>query len=159
MFTWCYFENIVSCMHKCYIKCSNSLLNYTPVYFHWIKMINYECINTCISQEVHKTCVFFFHPSSESQSECSYPIPPPPPSVGWLVDTTGTYTATFFLSGFALISSSLVISTVTGIRHCRRTQKHRNKNKNIDPKQELCRSDFYTASSKDVNPSVNTANS
>ncbi|XP_014013768.2 monocarboxylate transporter 12-B isoform X1 [Salmo salar] len=82
-----------------------------------------------------------------------------PPIGGWLVDTTGTYTATFFLSGFALISSSLVISTVTGIRHCRRTQKHRNKNKNIDPKQELCRSDFYTASSKDVNPSVNTANS
>ncbi|XP_038846249.1 monocarboxylate transporter 12-B-like [Salvelinus namaycush] len=82
-----------------------------------------------------------------------------PPIGGWLVDTTGTYTATFFLSGFALISSSLVISTVTGIRHCRRTQKHRNKNKNTDPKQEPCRSDFYTASSKDVNPSVNTANS
>ncbi|XP_070961770.1 monocarboxylate transporter 12-B-like [Oncorhynchus clarkii lewisi] len=82
-----------------------------------------------------------------------------PPIGGWLVDTTGTYTATFFLSGFALISSSLVISTVTGIRHCRRTQKHRTKNKNTDPKQEPCRSDFYTASSKDVNPSVNTANS
>ncbi|XP_055747688.1 monocarboxylate transporter 12-B-like isoform X1 [Salvelinus fontinalis] len=82
-----------------------------------------------------------------------------PPIGGWLVDTTGTYTATFFLSGFALISSSLVISTATGIRHCRRTQKHRNKNKNTDPKQEPCRSDFYTASSKDVNPSVNTANS
>ncbi|XP_024242235.1 monocarboxylate transporter 12-B [Oncorhynchus tshawytscha] len=82
-----------------------------------------------------------------------------PPIGGWLVDTTGTYTATFFLSGFALISSSLVISTVTGIRHCRRTQKHRNKNKNTDPKQEPCRSDFYTASSKDVNPLVNTANS
>ncbi|XP_052347631.1 monocarboxylate transporter 12-B-like [Oncorhynchus keta] len=82
-----------------------------------------------------------------------------PPIGGWLVDTTGTYTATFFLSGFALISSSLVISTVTGIRHCRRTQKYRNKNKNTDPKQEPCRSDFYTASSKDVNPSVNTANS
>uniref|UniRef100_A0A8C7D537 Monocarboxylate transporter 12 n=1 Tax=Oncorhynchus kisutch TaxID=8019 RepID=A0A8C7D537_ONCKI len=82
-----------------------------------------------------------------------------PPIGGWLVDTTGTYTATFFLSGFALISSSLVISTVTGIRHCRRTQKYRNKNKNTDPKQEPCRSDFYTASSKDVNPLVNTANS
>nr|XP_046224630.1 monocarboxylate transporter 12-B-like isoform X2 [Oncorhynchus gorbuscha] len=82
-----------------------------------------------------------------------------PPIGGWLVDTTGTYTATFFLSGFALISSSLVISTVTGIRHCRRTQKYRNKNKNTDPKQEPCRSDFYTASSKDVNLSVNTANS
>uniref|UniRef100_A0A8C7F5Z3 Monocarboxylate transporter 12 n=1 Tax=Oncorhynchus kisutch TaxID=8019 RepID=A0A8C7F5Z3_ONCKI len=33
-----------------------------------------------------------------------------PPIGGWLVDTTGTYTATFFLSGFALISSSLVIN-------------------------------------------------
>ncbi|CAB1338074.1 unnamed protein product [Coregonus sp. 'balchen'] len=69
-----------------------------------------------------------------------------PPIGGWLVDTTGTYTATFFLSGFALISSSLVISTVTGIRHCRRTQKHRKNNKDTDPKQEPCpgsRSDFY----------------
>uniref|UniRef100_A0A8C8GJ92 Monocarboxylate transporter 12 n=1 Tax=Oncorhynchus tshawytscha TaxID=74940 RepID=A0A8C8GJ92_ONCTS len=67
-----------------------------------------------------------------------------PPIGGWLVDTTGTYTATFFLSGFALISSSLVISTVTGIRHCRRTQKHRNKNKNTDPKQDLlCPTTFF----------------
>ncbi|XP_021431439.2 monocarboxylate transporter 12-B isoform X2 [Oncorhynchus mykiss] len=85
-----------------------------------------------------------------------------PPIGGWLVDTTGTYTATFFLSGFALISSSLVISTVTGIRHCRRTQKHRKNNKDTDPKQDPCqgsRSDFYIASSKDVNPSTNTANS
>uniref|UniRef100_A0A3P8XCA7 Major facilitator superfamily (MFS) profile domain-containing protein n=1 Tax=Esox lucius TaxID=8010 RepID=A0A3P8XCA7_ESOLU len=61
-----------------------------------------------------------------------------PPIGGWLVDTTGTYTATFFLSGFALISSSLVISTVTGIRHCRRTQKHRQNNKDTGPKQETC---------------------
>ncbi|KAJ7987736.1 hypothetical protein DPEC_G00329580 [Dallia pectoralis] len=59
-----------------------------------------------------------------------------PPIGGWLVDTTGTYTATFFLSGFALISSSLVISTVTGIRHCRTIQKHRQNSKDTDPKQE-----------------------
>ncbi|KAK6329386.1 hypothetical protein J4Q44_G00013640 [Coregonus suidteri] len=56
-----------------------------------------------------------------------------PPIGGWLVDTTATYTAPSSLSGFALISSSLVISTVTGIRHCRRTQKHRNKNKKHRP--------------------------
>lgn len=43
-----------------------------------------------------------------------------PPIGGWLVDTTGTYTATFFLSGFALISSSLVLATATGLRRCHR---------------------------------------
>ncbi|XP_067100844.1 monocarboxylate transporter 12-B [Osmerus mordax] len=48
-----------------------------------------------------------------------------PPIGGWLVDTTGTYTATFFLSGFALISSSLVLATVTGIRHCRKSMASR----------------------------------
>ncbi|KAL0984136.1 hypothetical protein UPYG_G00137580 [Umbra pygmaea] len=78
-----------------------------------------------------------------------------PPIGGWLVDTTGTYTATFFLSGFALISSSLVISTVAGIRHCRRRQRQ---NKS-ESKPEPCRPEFYTASIKEVNTSVNPANS
>ncbi|XP_067343781.1 monocarboxylate transporter 12-B-like isoform X2 [Channa argus] len=41
-----------------------------------------------------------------------------PPIGGWLVDITGSYTATFFLSGAALLASTLVLSTVTGIRRC-----------------------------------------
>ncbi|KAM6964473.1 LOW QUALITY PROTEIN: monocarboxylate transporter 12-B [Tautogolabrus adspersus] len=45
-----------------------------------------------------------------------------PPIGGWLVDLTGSYTATFFLSGAALLASSLVLTTVAGIRHCRRHQ-------------------------------------
>ncbi|KAG7217818.1 hypothetical protein INR49_020880, partial [Caranx melampygus] len=39
---------------------------------------------------------------------------------GWLVDLTGRYTATFFLSGSALLASALILSTVVGIRHCYR---------------------------------------
>ncbi|XP_044034148.1 monocarboxylate transporter 12-B isoform X2 [Siniperca chuatsi] len=39
-----------------------------------------------------------------------------PPIGGWLVDVTGSYTATFFLSGAAMLASSLVLSTITGIR-------------------------------------------
>ncbi|XP_028825704.1 monocarboxylate transporter 12-B isoform X2 [Denticeps clupeoides] len=51
-----------------------------------------------------------------------------PPIGGWLVDTTGTYTATFFLSGFALISSSLLLFTAKAIGHfIRRHTDHRNK--------------------------------
>ncbi|KAG7218014.1 hypothetical protein INR49_020709 [Caranx melampygus] len=43
-----------------------------------------------------------------------------PPIGGWLVDLTGRYTATFFLSGSALLASALILSTVVGIRHCYR---------------------------------------
>ncbi|XP_070783505.1 monocarboxylate transporter 12-B [Enoplosus armatus] len=43
-----------------------------------------------------------------------------PPIGGWLVDFTGSYTATFFLSGAALLASSIVLSTITGIQRCRR---------------------------------------
>ncbi|KAM9336304.1 monocarboxylate transporter 12-B-like [Symphorus nematophorus] len=43
-----------------------------------------------------------------------------PPFGGWLVDITGSYTTTFFLSGAAMVASSLVLTTVAGIRHCRR---------------------------------------
>ncbi|XP_035517108.1 monocarboxylate transporter 12-B [Morone saxatilis] len=43
-----------------------------------------------------------------------------PPIGGWLVDVTGSYTGTFFLSGAAMLASSLVLSTVFGIRSCRR---------------------------------------
>uniref|UniRef100_UPI0037E70B84 monocarboxylate transporter 12-B n=1 Tax=Semicossyphus pulcher TaxID=241346 RepID=UPI0037E70B84 len=45
-----------------------------------------------------------------------------PPIGGWLVDVTGSYMATFFLSGAALLASSLVLLTVACIRHCHRHQ-------------------------------------
>ncbi|XP_059386692.1 monocarboxylate transporter 12-B-like isoform X1 [Carassius carassius] len=59
--------------------------------------------------------VFFLH---------AVPYLVSPPIGGWLVDTTGTYTATFFLSGFALISSSLLLFSVTVIRRCKKNQKN-----------------------------------
>ncbi|KAL3045982.1 hypothetical protein OYC64_004066 [Pagothenia borchgrevinki] len=43
-----------------------------------------------------------------------------PPIGGWLVDVTGSYSPTFFLSGAALLVSAAVISAITGIRRCRR---------------------------------------
>ncbi|XP_044192700.1 monocarboxylate transporter 12-B isoform X2 [Thunnus albacares] len=46
-----------------------------------------------------------------------------PPIGGWLVDITGNYTATFFLSGTALLASALILSTTTGIRRCRRCHR------------------------------------
>ncbi|XP_051523368.1 monocarboxylate transporter 12-B-like [Myxocyprinus asiaticus] len=67
-----------------------------------------------------------------------------PPIGGWLVDTTGTYTATFLLSSFAMISSSLLLFSVAIIRHCQR--KHKN-SLNKDPKLEPCEGkqvDYYT---------------
>ncbi|CAL8284971.1 unnamed protein product [Merluccius merluccius] len=54
--------------------------------------------------------VYFLH---------AFPYLLSPPVGGWLVDTTGSYAATFFLSGAALLTSSLVLSTVAWIRHCR----------------------------------------
>ncbi|KAM9426710.1 monocarboxylate transporter 12-B-like isoform 2-T2 [Pholidichthys leucotaenia] len=46
-----------------------------------------------------------------------------PPIGGWLVDITGSYTATFFLSGCALLTSAVVLSTVTWIRCCHQQAK------------------------------------
>ncbi|KAK5850372.1 hypothetical protein PBY51_001256 [Eleginops maclovinus] len=46
-----------------------------------------------------------------------------PPVGGWLVDVTGSYTPTFFLSGAALLTSAVVISAITGIHRCRRHLK------------------------------------
>uniref|UniRef100_A0A8C4Z4F6 Solute carrier family 16 member 12b n=1 Tax=Gadus morhua TaxID=8049 RepID=A0A8C4Z4F6_GADMO len=43
-----------------------------------------------------------------------------PPVGGWLVDKTGSYAATFFLSGTALLASASVLSTIAWIQHCRR---------------------------------------
>ncbi|XP_017541810.1 monocarboxylate transporter 12-B [Pygocentrus nattereri] len=81
-----------------------------------------------------------------------------PPIGGWLVDTTGTYTATFFLSGFALISSALLLCTVTVIRHCQRIQRNRQSNKTTLEQCEAQQADFYTTKNKDL-LIVNTATS
>ncbi|XP_066522379.1 monocarboxylate transporter 12-B [Hoplias malabaricus] len=78
-----------------------------------------------------------------------------PPIGGWLVDTTGNYTATFFLSGFAMISSALLLCTVTIIRHCQRIQKTRQNRKYT---LEACKADFYNTKHKNL-LIINTATS
>uniref|UniRef100_H3CYE7 Solute carrier family 16 member 12b n=1 Tax=Tetraodon nigroviridis TaxID=99883 RepID=H3CYE7_TETNG len=45
-----------------------------------------------------------------------------PPIGGRLVDVTGNYTATFFLSGGAILTSALTLTIIAGIRHCRRVR-------------------------------------
>ncbi|KAJ8264377.1 hypothetical protein GJAV_G00148450 [Gymnothorax javanicus] len=60
-----------------------------------------------------------------------------PPIGGWLVDQTGSYTATFFLSGFSLISCSLLLSAAAVIRRCK---KRRTYIANSDPKLDTCQS-------------------
>ncbi|XP_037535998.1 monocarboxylate transporter 12-B-like [Nematolebias whitei] len=62
--------------------------------------------------------VFFLH---------AIPYLVSPPIGGWLVDVTGNYTASFFLSGTALLASALIVSIVTGIRLCRRRLRSRHK--------------------------------
>ncbi|XP_063077396.1 monocarboxylate transporter 12-B [Engraulis encrasicolus] len=59
-----------------------------------------------------------------------------PPIGGWLVDTTGTYTATFFLSGFSLIGSSLLLCTVALIRRCHRCHRDHRRGKGSQPDLE-----------------------
>lgn len=54
-----------------------------------------------------------------------YTWPTSVPPTGWLVDVTGSYTATFLLSGAALLASSLVISIGTGIRRSRLNGRHK----------------------------------
>ncbi|CAG6016548.1 unnamed protein product [Menidia menidia] len=46
-----------------------------------------------------------------------------PPIGGWLVDQTGHYTATFFLSGASFILSSLILAAASLIRHAS-TRRH-----------------------------------
>ncbi|XP_068455398.1 monocarboxylate transporter 12-B [Clinocottus analis] len=41
-----------------------------------------------------------------------------PPIGGWLVDITGSYSATFLLSGVFLLSSAVILSASAGIRRC-----------------------------------------
>ncbi|XP_060951484.1 monocarboxylate transporter 12-B [Limanda limanda] len=41
-----------------------------------------------------------------------------PPIAGWLVDITGSYTATFLLSGSAQLASALILCSAAGIRRC-----------------------------------------
>ncbi|XP_067370356.1 monocarboxylate transporter 12-B-like isoform X2 [Channa argus] len=41
-----------------------------------------------------------------------------PPIGGWLVDKTGNYTATFYLSGVSFMLSSVVLAAATLVRHC-----------------------------------------
>ncbi|KAL2078343.1 hypothetical protein ACEWY4_026028 [Coilia grayii] len=75
-----------------------------------------------------------------------------PPIGGWLVDTTGTYTATFFLSGFSLISSSLLLCMVAMIRRCQRCL-HRDAPGAQPPLDDPCESkqpDFYITKNKDM---------
>ncbi|XP_053541095.1 monocarboxylate transporter 12-B isoform X1 [Ictalurus punctatus] len=68
-----------------------------------------------------------------------------PPIGGWLVDTTGTYTATFFLSGFALISSALLLCILTMVRHCQRIQKNSLSKVSTSEACETKQVEFYTA--------------
>ncbi|KAG7325236.1 hypothetical protein KOW79_011552 [Hemibagrus wyckioides] len=68
-----------------------------------------------------------------------------PPIGGWLVDTTGTYTATFFLSGFALISSALLLCTITVVRHCQRIQRNSLSKVATPETCEAKQAEFYTA--------------
>ncbi|KAM4607415.1 monocarboxylate transporter 12-B-like [Polymixia lowei] len=50
-----------------------------------------------------------------------------PPIGGWLVDSTGDYTAAFFLSGFSLMSSPLFLASVMLVRHCWRASANSTK--------------------------------
>lgn len=45
-----------------------------------------------------------------------------PPIGGWLVDRTGNYAATFFLSGASFIFSSAVLAAGMLVRHCQRSK-------------------------------------
>ncbi|XP_041939574.1 monocarboxylate transporter 12-B isoform X1 [Alosa sapidissima] len=79
-----------------------------------------------------------------------------PPIGGWLVDTTGSYTATFFLSGFSLIASSLLLFTAAVVRRCHQRQpRHGDANgAQASPTGDPCckskQADFYSPKNKDM---------
>lgn len=52
-------------------------------------------------------------------------------SAGWLVDITGSYTATFLLSGIAMLASALALSLLAAIRRCRVAIHRRSNSPNI----------------------------
>lgn len=53
-------------------------------------------------------------------------------SAGWLVDVTESYTATFLLSGIAMLASALALSLLAAIRRCRVANRQRSNSSNID---------------------------
>ncbi|MEQ2172393.1 hypothetical protein GOODEAATRI_020544, partial [Goodea atripinnis] len=62
-----------------------------------------------------------------------------PPIGGWLVDITGSYIATFLLSGATLLVSSLIISAVAWIRCCRRLDpKHKSLTLILSDQSDCC---------------------
>ncbi|KAM3592679.1 uncharacterized protein V6R79_023409 [Siganus canaliculatus] len=73
-----------------------------------------------------------------------------PPIGGWLVDVTGSYTATFLLSGAALLMSSAVLAIVAGI-HCCHRRAHA-KPKPLPPILSSQSDDFVTLRKQAVAP-------
>lgn len=69
-------------------------------------------------------------------------------AAGWLVDITGSYTATFFLSGTALLASSLVLFTAAVIRRCHRQLT--SKSTKHEPLSLSDQSDCFIAFNKEV---------
>ncbi|XP_008825718.1 monocarboxylate transporter 12 isoform X1 [Nannospalax galili] len=59
-----------------------------------------------------------------------------PPIAGWLVDTTGSYTAAFLLCGFSMIFSSVLLGFARFVKKVKRTQL-RFLAKESDPKLQL----------------------
>ncbi|KAM5236489.1 monocarboxylate transporter 12 [Ctenodactylus gundi] len=59
-----------------------------------------------------------------------------PPIAGWLVDTTGSYTAAFLLCGFSMIFSSVLLSFARLIKRMKRTQLQLHA-KESEPKLQL----------------------
>lgn len=52
-------------------------------------------------------------------------------SAGWLVDVTGSYTATFLLSGIAMLASAFALSLLAAIRRCRAAIRQRSNTPSI----------------------------